>query len=339
MRQEVINALKDPELIRVREYHIDRLTRLFNGEKLDKPFILSGIGGGSSTDPFVNPEKWVEEALESLYQNAEKALDMEVFRPLCATPWTFGVHFTDRLFGCELRPTVISPWGEMLYFTKGLDNEVGELKIPDLETNETWRAAKRVTEALVATGVTVPFFTTQVLGEPWNQTFNLYRSKGLLAFYDNPKGMRRDLSVVTDTLVEMHKWYKKTIPYEQFQPICAEGRFQPRGYGQMCGCSTHMISNEIYEDFVRENDERVLGVYPNGGMFHLCGGHTQHLPSWSKMKCLRAFQLNDRAADDFEKFFNGTRDDQIFYVNYTERMTYDEVMRISGGRRCVMFPR
>lgn len=333
MTQDTINILNSPELIEVREYHMDRLTRLFNGEVLDEPFLLCGISSFASAEPPADPEKYVDEALTNLARNAEAAMNRRVFRPLCMEYWMYGVHFTDKVFGAKLR---YEP-GEGLWWTPGVENEVGELPVPDLETNETWKAAKEITLAMVEAGVKVPFYSTQVLGEPWNQTFNIYRERGLLAFYENPEGMKRDLDIVTDTLVEMHKWYRKTIPEDQFQPICTGGRCQPRGYGQMCGCSTHLISHEIYEEFIREEDEKILALYPNGGMYHLCGHHTQHCASWKEMPKVRAFQTNDLATDLFPEMYANTRDDQIFYINLTGKIDAKKALEITnGGKRCVL---
>jgi len=334
MNHETLSILNSRELIDVREYHMDRLTRLFNGEVFDEPFFLSGYGGWGQSDPTKEPEKWTDEALTNLAHtienNYEKILAKKTFYPLTVSSSIYGVHFTDRLFGANIS------FESDLWWSSGVDNKIGELPVPDLEHNETWKQAQNLVLAFVDSGVKLPFTETTVLGEPWNQTINLYKEDGLMAFYDNPKAIKRDLTVVADTLVEMHKWFIKTIPAEQFQPICSCGRCQPRGFGQMCGCSTHLISNEIYEEFVREEDEKILNLYPNGCMYHLCGHHTQHIPSWMNMPKVRAFQTNDLATDLFPEFYKSSRPDQIFYINFTEKVDMKKVYEISdGGKRCV----
>ena len=325
MNQSVINTLNDPQLLETRKYHIGRIKKLFDGNPDETPFRLAGYNGWGRSDPEKDPEKWVEESLTNLYEHAELAADREVFRPLVSEYWFWGVHFTDKVFGAFVRPK------SGLWWSPGLENEIGELPVPDLETNEAWKTAQRLTLAQVASGVKLPFFTTQVLGEPWNQFYNIYKNKSLFGFYDNPEGMRRDLEIVTDTLVEIHKWFLKTIPADVFQPICAAGRFQPYGHGQMCGCSTHLISGEIYDEFIRPMDERIAAVYPNGLMLHLCGSHTQHIKTWKDMRCIRAFQLNDRAMDDLGAFYGDTRPDQILYLSPTHNIPYEKVMEITGG--------
>ena len=71
-------------------------------------------------------------------------------------------------------------------------------------------------------------------------------------------------------------------------------------------------------------------------MIHLCGAHTQHLPTWRAMPQLRAVQLNDRAAEDFPHYFTQLRADQMLYLNPTPTMTAARALDISDGRRLVL---
>ncbi len=331
MNQAVVNTLNDPQLLAARQYHLDRLARLYAGEEPESPFILSGYCGNGLSDPAKDPEKWVGECLTDLYEHAELITDKKIFRPLCSQFWFWGVHFTDMVFGA---PTEAQ---STLWWSSGVENEIGELPVPDLETNEIWKMAQRLAEAQAAAGVKLPYYTTQVLGEPWNQFFNIYGDRALYGFYDDPDGMKRDLGVVTDTLAEMHKWYLKTIPADQYQPIMPQCRFQPAGHGQMCGCSTHLVSHDIYEEFVRPQDERIAALFPHGAMFHLCGGHAQHLPSWREMPDICAYQLNDRAMEDLEAFFKQSRSDQILYLFPSKNVPVPKALEITeGGRRSVI---
>ena len=51
---------------------------------------------------------------------------------------------------------------------------------------------------------------------------------------------------------------------------------------------------------------------------------------------MRAFQLNDRAAEDLEYYFSELRDDQILYVNPFDGMPVGRIMDITGGHRVVI---
>ncbi|MBM3237767.1 hypothetical protein FJZ31_15875 [Candidatus Poribacteria bacterium] len=79
----------------------------------------------------------------------------------------------------------------------------------------------------------------------------------------------------------------------------------------------------------------MLSVYPYGGMIHLCGRHTQHLPVWRDMKSRRAVQTNDRASEDVDKYFNELRDHQILYVNPCDGMPVERIREMTQGRRVV----
>jgi hypothetical protein len=92
----------------------------------------------------------------------------------------------------------------------------------------------------------------------------------------------------------------------------------------------------MYRDFVAPLDADLLGDYPGGGMIHLCGGHTQHIPVWREMSSLRAVQLNDDAADSFDEYYRGLRDDQMLYLNPTASMTAARAISITGGSRLVV---
>ena len=91
----------------------------------------------------------------------------------------------------------------------------------------------------------------------------------------------------------------------------------------------------MYREFVAPLDDELLSVYPNGGMIHLCGVHTQHIPIWREMRSVRAIQVNDRASEDLEIYFNELRDDQVIYLNPTSTMTAERAMEITGGQRIV----
>jgi hypothetical protein len=328
--REIREALSDLRLIRVREMHLSRLQALFDGEPLDSPVVVCGVGGWSGTDILTDPERWLEEVLESMAQYVDVALDDRVFRPLCLEGWLYGVHFTDRVFGAPVHFAFDQWW------SVALETPVGQLPRPDLTTHETWVQARTLAELMVEAGCSAPLIATQVLGAPLNQTFNIYKDRLLEAFYDDPDGVKRDLRVVTDTLCAMHRWYRQHIPRMQMQPVCIGGRCQPRGFGQMCGCATQLVSPRIYREFIAPLDDEVLSLYPHGGMYHLCGSHTHLIPTWREMKSLRAIQINDRAAEDLEEYYRELRDDQVIYLNPTETMTVERAMAITGGRRLVI---
>lgn len=334
-KDEVKKTLNDADLIAIREKHMSRLEALYAGKKLERAFVLQGIGGQSQKSIHDDPERWVAEAQESLVASAERSRDPHVFRPLFLEHWFFGVHFVDAVLGATVVPTTQEGAGG--WWTECLARPVGTLRPPDLERNPAWRKAQALALAMRDSSVRVPFFTPQVLSSPLNIAVNLYGEEFLVALVLDPEAARRDLRVITDTIKTLTRWFLATLPSSQYQPVCIGGRCQPTGFGQICGCTTQLLSAEQYREFIAPLDAEVFSCYPRGaGLIHLCGAHTQHLPVWRERKEFRAFQLNDRAAEDFPEYFKQLREDQIFYLNPTSTMTAEKALSISGGRRLVL---
>ena len=330
MKADTPGRLRDPELLAARERHFARLGELFAGERLGHAFVLQGIVGSAEIGECDEPERWVAECLDSLAERAERVSDPHVFRPLVVQSNPWGVHFIDRMLGARVYHQDDQWWSEPL------PTRVGELRPPDLAGNATWAVARRHAEAFLAAEVTVPLFGLPTIASALNIAVNLYGERLLAALLEEPEAARHDLRVINDLLCELHGWYLATIPMEQLQPVVAAGRCQPRGSGQLCGCTTHLLSAEMYRDFVAALDDELLRVYPHGGMIHLCGVHTQHIPVWREMGSLRAVQVNDRAAEDLEAYFRELRDDQILYLNPTPTMTVERAMAVTGGHRLVL---
>ena len=97
-----------------------------------------------------------------------------------------------------------------------------------------------------------------------------------------------------------------------------------------------MISGPCYEEFIAPLDEALLAVYPNGGMIHICGSHTQHIEAWRNMPHLRALQLNDRAAADLLTYHQQLRPDQVIYLNPCKEMSAVRAIELTGGNRLVI---
>jgi hypothetical protein len=339
LKSEVRARLCDEDLLEIREHHFSRLKALYNGELLDKPFVLKGIMGNSSANAYLKPELWVDEAMESLAQQIELAKDFTVFRPLVIEFLGFGglygVHFVDKILGANvLFREDIGQW-----FTELLKIPIGSLEFPNLENNKAWNIAKRMAERFLEWKVSVPIFGLPTIASPVNISVNLYEERLFTSFCDKPQDVKHDLKIINELLCTLHKWYLENIPIEQLQPVIAAERCQPPGHGQLCGCSTQLISSQIYKEFFAPLDDELFKVYPQQkGMIHLCGAHTQHIRVWKELGSFKAFQVNDRAAEDLEIYFKELREDQIIYVNLNDNVTLDKVLNITKGKRIVIIP-
>ena len=323
------SILNDPGLLTSRAGHFRRLERLFTEGGCDTPFLLNGFSGQGKADPYLEPELWVDQALEDLTGKISALADQRVFRPAVIEFGPWGVHFIDRIFGAR----VYHPEGG--WWVNHLQSPIGELPVPDLDQSDTWQLAVRLANAFVAAEVSVPLFGLPTIGNALNIAMNLYGEQLLMEMYERPAAVHRDLRIINDVLCCLHRWYLEHLPLQQLQPVVAGWRTQPPGFGQICGCSTHLLSPESYAEFVAPLDDELLCVYPHGGMIHLCGAHLQHLPTWKAMKGLRSVQLNDRAADDLPKYLQGLRADQVIYLNPTAETTCKKAYQMTDGKRIV----
>ncbi len=327
-----MDLLNDETLIAKRNEWTQKLQDLFNGEYKGKnAFAILGFAGKSTADRYTEPEKWVEECLKDIQDNkANLILNDRLFVPICVECEMYGVHYIDKIFGANVFMQ------DGLWYNDYLKTPIGELQDPDLENNETFQTSIRVAKKFAKDGGKFPLFGLPTIASALNIAVNLYGQEILLEMLADPDNARKDLETINRTLVRVHKEFQKIVPEEQLRPVIAWKRTQPAGYGQICGCTTQLLSKELYRDMIADLDEAVLGAYKNGGMIHLCGSHTQHMETFRNMKTLKAVQLNDRAAEELELYFNGLRDDQIIYFNPCPNMTIEKAIEITKGKRLVI---
>jgi len=321
-------VLNDSALISVRDGWFGRLRRLFDGkDESETVFAVNGITGHSG-DPsllYSEPERWVVECLENLAEHAEQAENPDIFTPLCIQNGIFGVHYVDSIFGCN----VFFEYGQ--WYSGYLACEVGELPTPDINKSEAWQLTRRVTEAFVGANVKLPVYGLPTIASVLNIAVNMYGERILTAMICEPGAAAHDLKIINDTLIELHRRMIAMLPADQLQPVIPDGRIQPPGFGQICGCTTQLISPACYGEMIAALDSELLGVYPNGGMMHLCGAHEHHISVFRDMKNLRSVQLNDRASEGLAEYHSGLRPDQIIYLYPCDGMPAEKAVDITRG--------
>ena len=351
---EALDILRDQNKVRKRQDWMRRLAQVFYGPIPDGPFFLNGYSAGFQfvqrdgrviavsdpltgnvrgpcPDPYSQPEAWLDFALIDAAEHVWGLDDQTVFRPICVEFGPYGVHFVDALLGAEVFQDTAGAW-----HSHPVGWEVGDLPPPEIAHRKGWETARRIAEAFVQRGVTVPLLGMPTIASPLNIAVNIYGERILFAFYDRPQAARRDLEIIAELQVWLHRWYQRKVSREQLQPVIAAWRCQPPGHGQLCGCSTQLVSAAVYGEFIAPLDARLLSAHPRGGMIHLCGQHTHLIPIWREMKELRAVQLNDRAAEEMEAYVRGLRPDQVIYVNPCPGMPVEEIGRLARGRRVVV---
>jgi hypothetical protein len=324
-----LDILSDPVFVKAHKASFTRLDKVFQG-CLKEPFYLSGICHYRE-DVTSDWEDWLDLSLANLAQQAQRSLESEVFRPLCLNYNPRGVHFVDHLFGASVFRMEDGSWQ-----ANALNAPIGRLEKPDIDSHPAWIEAQDVALAFIDRKVPAVLFGLPTIASVLNIAVNLYGQEILVALKLEPDAARHDLDVISCVLCSLHGWYLENLPLEQMQCILPHERCQPPGYGQFCGCTTQLISAKTYAEWIAPYDERLLSLYPNGGMIHLCGSHSQHIPTWRTMGPLKSVQLNDRAASDLALYREGLRQDQILYVMPNEDVQIPQILDITGGERLVI---
>lgn len=335
MKPDTLAILNDPELLVVRDEHFAHMEDVFAGR--DKGpgqcFVLYGVAEDIDVDPD-NPndiQARIDDAFDRLAAQADALRDRKVFRPLIITIGMRGVHFLDSMFHNH----TLDPG--QTWQTMRVKNPVGQLPLPDLATDPLWALARECTERILAVDAPVVLMNPPCLSCALNLIVNLYGTDIYYAMMDSPNAVRRDLTVVHQIVRDTHKWYAdNAVPTGQFQGAAATVRCQPPGYGQIDGCSTQMVSPEFYADMIAPLDAEVLGLYPHGGMIHLCGSHTQHLATWRNMKELRSVQLCAGPNLEVDRYYTELRNDQIIYIGPTKDLSLDRILSVTSGRRIIL---
>ncbi len=342
--------LNDSRKLQERDRWFHILEDLFDGREEENAFLreyvpsVNGWVGSSGFDldprkhptAYTDPEQWVVNCLEEMAEYAAAADQKPWFEPLCIEHGVFGTHFIDRIFGSEVfylqasDPTDPGQWSSY-----PCDMPVGQLKRPDLEHSETWQLAKAAARSFAAQDVSLPLFGLPTIASALNIGVNLFGGNLLEAMIEEPEAARHDLGVINGVLMEIHQLYRDMLPSAQIKPVSSTMRTMPDGYGQLCGCSTHMLSGRLYRELVAPLDADLLNVFPRGGMIHLCGNHLQHIPTFAALPQLRAVQVNGIPLDHIQQYHSSLRQDQVLYVYPYEKAPTDQVVAATGGHRLV----
>jgi hypothetical protein len=317
------------------EFYLNATLVIFNGEKLNSPFYLNGI---NTFEPYLNYENnstdlfdWIKRSKRILLKKMADLNWDKTFRPLIFEHWIYGVHLVDAIFKARVSFQYNNWWTETIL------TSVGNLEFPKVEESEVVNKVLEFMKMMVDESEGLIYIGLQVLSSPLNIAVNLYGPKFLETIALEPQKAQHDLQVITETIIMLHIKLTNLVPKSLLKPFWATGRFMPKGYGIIDGCTTQLISNMMYEEFISELDNRILDCYPNGGMIHICGNSKHQIPVFKKMNALKAIQLNDRATDDFESYYNNLRQDQIIYVVPNEKIIPDNILRISdGGKRVII---
>ncbi len=334
MRAENYKIFNDETLLNCKRYHLDKLDNLFADPWNQEPFYVNSecIYHSRPSYAYNEPERWVHDALDELAPRADVIKDIYTFRPLSVEFGPYLVRFVDSIFGATpFFSDITNSWDSHPVYERP-----GELPIPDIGKLHIVDISLRAAKEFASLKLRLPTFSLPTLSSPLNTGFNLYGSRFFEFLITHPKEMKRDLELITEIIVELHHLYRDILSSENIQMVVSPERFQPYGYSQLCGCSTQLISAEMYAEMFMELDERILTAHGKAGMIHLCGRSTQHIGNFFEMPSLKSVQINDAAAVDIEKYHMGLRTDQVIYFIPCKKIGIEEAVKITDGRRLVI---
>lgn len=322
----------------VQSRHRERVRALFGGAQPAQVVAIAGrfygrshgLLGDNSIDMLEQPRAWLEDVLSDMAEHVDEAGDEVTFRPLVIELDALGVHFIDALFGAPVYFRDGQVWSE------GLPGELVALEMPDLSDARPLQQALELARLAVETSQGRLLVSVPVLSCPINIGMNLYGGSLLEAMMLAPERAARALRIITDVIAAATRAFMEVIPEPIRCGFVASNRYAPAGFTELDGCATHLLSGVHYQRFVAPLDRELLQLAPRGGMLHLCGAHTQHLPAWREMRELRAVQLNDRATEDLESYCASLRTDQVLYVSPTPLFPVERILAVTEARRLVL---
>ena len=136
----------------------------------------------------------------------------------------------------------------------------------------------------------------------------LWGSSLFLDLYDRPDTVKALLEVVTETYIRfMNKWFALFPPQTPLNPhwgLLIEGKIMLRDD------SAVNLSPEMFEEFIRPYDQRLLNEF-GGGAIHYCGRGDHFIPEMGSMTGLTAVNLSQPHLNDMEEIFRNTVDRNI----------------------------
>jgi hypothetical protein len=127
----------------------------------------------------------------------------------------------------------------------------------------------------------------------------------LLGFYDRPEEVRAALELITGTYIRFMRRWLALVPAREGGRFSAHWDKLIPGQIMLRGDSLVNLSSEIYEEFVRPCDERILAEF-GGGAMHYCGKADLCLERMTAGEALRLVNSSQPDLNDPAKLFEFT---------------------------------
>ena len=257
----------------------------------------------------------------------------------------YGVGTLPSLFGlhCRLINNDL-PWVDHLSSTDKV-KELIDRGVPDLRDGlgarvlETHEYYRMVLERYPKCKKGIPVYHTDLQG-PFDVAHLIWGSDIYYALYDYQDVVHELMNLVTETYIVFMKQLKKTINDEWEDCNYHWGTIY-KGSVVVRNDSTVNLSKDMYEEFVRPYDERILKKF-GGGSIHYCGRADQWVFNMMECEGLGALNFGQPpnmifGFDFLDKIFGKAKEKKIPIISYIMKKGLIEDILSSGYTTGVTF--
>lgn len=286
-------------------------------EPVGSRFVAHESTGG--TEPGEWPAVGVNEAIALLSRMLLQQL-REVYRVACRRTrqipnirCNYGTGILPTLFGAEV--FWMDDELDTLPTTRPLEGEdpIGRLLeagIPELTAGfgaRVFETAEYFKERLASypkTREAVRIYHPDLQG-PVDAVELLLGSGMFLAFYDRPEELKGLLDLVTETYVGfLKRWFDAVPPRDGGEYMAHWGSLY-KGQVMLRDDSVVNLSPEMYAEFVRPYDERILEEF-GGGAIHFCGKADHCIDKMTDSRHLTGINMSQPEKNDMRKVYDAT---------------------------------
>jgi len=286
---------------------------------------FEAYGRSADVEP-VEPGEWPKVSVNEAVRDHEKMLLQQlgaVYSQTCARSYAvpnirsnYGTGILCSLFGADVfwmdDELNTLPTNKPLEGGRGGDDPIGRLLdagVPGLDTGFGGRAFETA-EYYKETLAPYPKIREAVwiyhpdLQGPIDIVELLWGSAMFLAFYSEPEKVKIFTQLVTETYIKyLTRWFE-IVPERDEVYFAHWGNFF-KGHVMLRDDSIVNLSPQMYAEFVKPYDERVLGEFGGGGI-HFCGKADHCIDTMTDSEHLTAVNMSQPHLNDMRRIHEAT---------------------------------
>lgn len=176
---------------------------------------------------------------------------------------------------------------------------------------ETGRRMRDVGRAYPKIGRWIPVYHPDLQG-PMDVLDLLLGAQLFELLYDEPELVHQALDLITRTYIRVMEAWEQIIPRDP-RGVAGHWGFMHRGTIMIRDDSAMNISAEMFDEFVRPYDQRLLDHF-GGGAIHACGRVAHFIDRLAEMPGLYAFNFGQFELNDAERCLSATIDRGILLL-------------------------